>query len=136
MWRSTVLARWPRRRLDVGRAGRVRQRRCLADDQQFLRLGGMSATLEADDLYRFFHSDDEETFALRGISLQVDAGELVAVTGPSGSGKSTLLACLAGLDDPDGGVVRIEGERLSRRTERARAEIRSRSSGVLYQSSN
>ena len=44
-------------------------------------------------------------------------GEIVAITGPSGSGKSTLLACLAGLDDPDGGSVRIDGERLSRLSE-------------------
>ena len=48
-------------------------------------------------------------------------GEIVAVTGPSGSGKSTLLACLAGLDEPDGGTVRVDGERLSRRPEEERA---------------
>ena len=66
--------------------------------------------LEATDLYRFFHAGDDETLALRGVSLRVDAGEVVAVTGPSGSGKSTLLACLAGLDEPDGGTVRIDGQ--------------------------
>jgi putative ABC transport system ATP-binding protein len=67
--------------------------------------------LEAERLYRFYHAGDDETLALRGVSLSVAAGELVAITGPSGSGKSTLLNCLAGLDEPDGGQVRIAGER-------------------------
>jgi putative ABC transport system ATP-binding protein len=92
--------------------------------------------LEARDLYRFFHAGDDETLALRGVSLTVGAGELVAVTGPSGSGKSTLLACLAGLDEPDGGVVLVDGERLSRRPEETRARMRSRGIGMLFQSGN
>ena len=93
-------------------------------------------TLEAVDLYRFYHAAGEETLALRGVSLGVDAGEVVAVTGPSGSGKSTLLACLAGLDEPDGGSVRVCGEALSRRPEEERARLRARSIGVLFQSAN
>ena len=96
----------------------------------------MTATLEARDLYRFYHAGDEETLALRGVSLAVDAGELVAVTGPSGSGKSTLLACLAGLDEPDGGMVVIEGESLSRRSEQVRAAMRARHIGLLFQNGN
>ena len=94
------------------------------------------AALEATDLYRFFHAGDDETLALRGVSLTVAAGEVVAVTGPSGSGKSTLLACLAGLDEPDGGVVRIDGERLSRRPEDERARVRARRVGMLFQQAN
>jgi putative ABC transport system ATP-binding protein len=96
----------------------------------------VAAAVEAHDLYRFFHAADEETLALRGVSLRVEAGELVAVTGPSGSGKSTLLACLAGLDEPDGGTVRIAGERLSRRSEELRAGIRARRIGLLFQQEN
>jgi putative ABC transport system ATP-binding protein len=93
----------------------------------------VTPVLEADRLYRFYHAGDDETLALQGVSLTVHAGEIVAVTGPSGSGKSTLLALLAGLDDPDGGTVRVAGERLSRRDEEARARIRARRVGVLYQ---
>ncbi len=96
----------------------------------------MHPAIVARDLYRFYHVGDDETLALRGVSLTVDAGEMVAVTGPSGSGKSTLLACLAGLDEPDGGVVHVTGERMSRRPEAERASLRARSVGMLFQSNN
>jgi putative ABC transport system ATP-binding protein len=92
--------------------------------------------LDARDLYRFYHAGDEETLALRGVSLSASAGELVAVMGPSGSGKSTLLACIAGLDEPDGGVVEIAGTRMSRRSEATRAAVRAGSIGMLFQSHN
>ncbi|MCL4288798.1 MAG: ABC transporter ATP-binding protein [Thermoleophilia bacterium] len=92
--------------------------------------------LEARDLYRFFHVGDDETLALRGVSLSARGGEIVAVTGPSGSGKSTLLNCLAGLDEPDGGTVRIAGQPLSRRPEPERARLRAGSIGMLFQSTN
>ena len=92
--------------------------------------------IEAHDLFRFFHAAEDETVALRGVSLTVTAGEFVAITGPSGSGKSTLLGCLAGLDEPDGGWVRVAGERLTRRSEVQRARIRARRIGVLQQAGN
>jgi putative ABC transport system ATP-binding protein len=88
------------------------------------------------DLYRFYRSGDEEILALRGVSLRVARGEVVAVIGPSGSGKSTLLACLGGLDEPDGGAVTLAGERVSHRSEAERARIRSRRLGVVLQSGN
>jgi putative ABC transport system ATP-binding protein len=96
----------------------------------------MSAVLEARNLYRFFHAGDDETLALQGVSLTLEGGELVAVTGPSGSGKSTLLACLAGLDEPDGGSVSVDGTRISRRPEEERATIRGARIGMLFQQAN
>jgi putative ABC transport system ATP-binding protein len=92
--------------------------------------------VKAHRLYRFFHAGDEEVQALRGVSLTVGLGEMVAVVGPSGSGKSTLLACLAGLDDPDGGTVWVAGRRMSRRSEAERAAIRAANVGVVLQSGN
>lgn len=96
----------------------------------------MSATVAALDVYRFFHTRDDETRALRGVSFSVAPGELVALVGPSGSGKSTLLACLAGLDVPDGGQVELLGERVARLSEPERAERRARHIGILMQSRN
>ena len=92
--------------------------------------------LEALNLYRFFRAGEEETLALRGVSLNVEPGTTVAVLGPSGSGKSTLLNCLAGLDEPAGGTVFVRGERLSHRPETERARIRARRIGVLWQTGN
>ena len=92
--------------------------------------------LQARELYRFYHTGDEETFALRGVSLTLAAGEIVAIAGPSGSGKSTLLSCLTGLDEPSGGYVIVNGDRITWQRETERARIRARNFGILPQHGN
>ncbi|MEG3634553.1 ABC transporter ATP-binding protein [Micromonospora palythoicola] len=73
------------------------------------------------------------TPALRGITLDIDEGEIVAVTGPSGCGKSTLLHCLAGILRPDAGEVNWRGHRLDTWSEAARSRLRRTEFGVLFQ---
>ena len=92
--------------------------------------------MEARSLYRFYRAGEEETLALQGVSLSVQRGEFVAVTGPSGSGKSTLLACLAGMDDPDGGSVHIGSTRISHQPDGVRARLRAHHIGMLFQTAN
>jgi putative ABC transport system ATP-binding protein len=108
----------------------------VAKDGEEFSVAVARPVLEAHELYRFYHIGDDETQALRGVTMQVGAGEIVAVVGPSGSGKSTLIACLAGLDEPDGGFVYVNGERLSRRDEKTRSSIRAQSIGILLQAGN
>ena len=73
------------------------------------------------------------TEALRGVSLDVQPGEVVAVTGPSGSGKSTLLHCAAGVLVPEAGSVTFEGQRLDELDEAARTRLRRREIGLVLQ---
>jgi len=79
-------------------------------------------------------SGDSDLVILRDIELEVTRGEAVAVVGASGSGKSTLLALLAGLDTPSAGRVELAGEDLFALDEDARAELRGRAVGFVFQS--
>jgi putative ABC transport system ATP-binding protein len=82
---------------------------------------------------RALHKAYGRTEALRGASLRVAAGEVVAVTGPSGSGKSSLLLCLAGVVRPEAGEVRYAGVRLDDLSDAARTRLRRREFGLVLQ---
>jgi putative ABC transport system ATP-binding protein len=73
------------------------------------------------------------TEALRGASVELAAGEILAVTGPSGSGKSTLLHCLSGIVRPDAGAVTYGGERVDQLPEARLSELRRTEFGVVFQ---
>jgi putative ABC transport system ATP-binding protein len=73
------------------------------------------------------------THALRGVSLTVEHGETVAITGPSGSGKSTLLHCLSGIMSPEAGEVHYAGQRIDDLDDAARTRLRREDFGIVFQ---
>jgi putative ABC transport system ATP-binding protein len=73
------------------------------------------------------------THALRGVSLAIERGETVAITGPSGSGKSTLLHCLSGIMSPETGEVHYAGRRIDDLDETARTRLRREEFGIVFQ---
>ncbi|MEH1028864.1 ABC transporter ATP-binding protein [Micromonospora profundi] len=92
--------------------------------------------LELRAVHRTHGTGPAAVHALRGVSLVVRPGELVAVMGPSGSGKSTLLALAGGLDRPTQGDVRVEGQRLGALDPRGLAQLRRRRIGYIFQQLN
>ncbi|HZM15281.1 MAG TPA: ABC transporter ATP-binding protein [Candidatus Krumholzibacteria bacterium] len=93
----------------------------------------MTAVLRASDLSKTFGRLPSQVEVLRGASLEIERGELVAVAGSSGSGKSTLLHILGGLMHPDAGRVELGGEDLYALGDRQRAHRRSRRVGFVFQ---
>ncbi len=93
----------------------------------------MTIVLDARDLERRHALEGSEVTALRGVSLQVEEGEYVAIVGPSGSGKSTLLTLLGGLDLPSSGSVAILGASLSALPDRALTRLRLERIGFVFQ---
>ena len=89
--------------------------------------------VEATDVTRRYGEGATAVDALRGISLEVQAGHLVAVMGPSGSGKSTLMHILAGLDKPTSGSVTIAGEEITALPDAKLTRLRRRHIGFVFQ---
>ncbi len=92
--------------------------------------------VEARGLYHIYREAEVETVALRGAELTLEAGSWTSLMGPSGSGKSTLVHVLAGLLEPSGGSVTIEGEDITRLPAPDRARKRRRTVGIVLQRDN
>ncbi len=92
--------------------------------------------IQLQDITRTFHVGDLDVPVLRGITLSIDRGELVALTGASGSGKTTLMNTLGCLDRPTSGEYWLDGEETARLSNDGRARIRNRQIGFVFQSFN
>jgi putative ABC transport system ATP-binding protein len=94
------------------------------------------AALEARDIHKSLPMGRERVEILKGISLRIEHGELVAIVGPSGSGKSTLLGIIAGLDSPTSGQVLVDGMDITRMSESKLAAVRNSKIGMVFQAFN
>ena len=94
---------------------------------------GLDLIIDAQDVEKTYRTEDVVVNALRGVTIKVKRGEMVAIMGPSGCGKTTLLNCLSGLDNIDGGVIRINGEDINKLSDNKRTEFRAKQMGFVFQ---
>jgi len=92
--------------------------------------------IQADDLTKVYQMGEVQVQALRGVSLRIAKGEVVAIMGPSGSGKSTLMNIIGCLDQPSSGEYILDGEKVSNLKDDQLANIRNRKVGFIFQSFN
>ena len=90
-------------------------------------------SIQAIDVHKTYDTGTTKVPALRGISLAIKPGEMVAVMGPSGCGKTTLLNCLSGLDTVDSGQIFLEGKDLAQLSDRERTQYRALRMGFVFQ---
>jgi ABC-type lipoprotein export system ATPase subunit len=96
----------------------------------------METIIELQDIRKTYHMGDIAVPVLKGVSLSIAKGELVALMGTSGSGKSTLMHILGCLDRPDSGAYRLDGEEMSQLSADQRAMVRNCKMGFVFQSFN
>ena len=95
-----------------------------------------NVALEVKDVVKSFMVDGAPIYAVDKVSFSIKHGEFVALVGPSGSGKTTMLSMLAALLSPSGGEIRIDGQDLSKMSERKRVVLRREKIGFTFQSNN
>ena len=93
----------------------------------------MGEILRAADLWKIYPMGDTEVSALRGVSLKISQGEILAITGPSGSGKTTLLNCLSSLDTVSRGEIYFEERDISNISDNERTKLRGERMGFIFQ---
>ena len=94
------------------------------------------ALIETQDLWKTYQMGSEEIHALRGVSIQIEKGEYVAIMGPSGSGKSTLMNLIGCLDTPSKGSYLLNGKQVSQMNDDELARIRNEEIGFVFQTFN
>ena len=92
--------------------------------------------VQASEVHKVYGSGDVQVHVLKGVSLEVQRGEIVAIMGPSGGGKTTLLNCLSGLDDVDSGAISIAGSDLAEMSDKEKTRFRATRMGYIFQSFN
>jgi putative ABC transport system ATP-binding protein len=97
---------------------------------------GAASAVAASAVARRYGAGESAVDALRGVTLDVPAGQFLAVMGPSGSGKSTLMHLLAGLDRPTAGTVRVGGEDITAMSDKQLTKLRRRHIGFVFQQFN
>src|SRR6267378_7499973 len=95
-----------------------------------------SAVIRVEDAHKYYELGETRVHALRGVSLEIQRGEFVAIMGASGSGKSTFMNMLGCLDRPSSGRYLLEGIDVSKHEKRALAQIRNQKIGFVFQGFN